>query len=64
VRSVSAGPPVRVLYALSAAGKGFGAVSRAISRWGQRFAAPAAGASSRTPPARTKAMAQRRPRAA
>ena len=40
VRSVAAGPPVRVGYALTAAGKEFGAVARAISRWGQRFAKP------------------------
>jgi DNA-binding HxlR family transcriptional regulator len=41
VRSVSAGPPVRVAYGLTPAGKAFGAVSRAISRWGQRFTTPA-----------------------
>src|SRR5262245_10734664 len=39
-RSVAPGPPVRVAYALTPAGKGFGAVARAISRWGQRFVKP------------------------
>jgi DNA-binding HxlR family transcriptional regulator len=68
VRSVTAGPPVRVAYALSAAGKGFGAVSRAISRWGQRFATPAAPpartARARPPLPRTGGMARRGSRAA
>ncbi len=49
VRSVTPGPPVRVAYALTAAGKEFGTVARAISVWGQRFAKPP----------RAKAMARR-----
>jgi DNA-binding HxlR family transcriptional regulator len=40
-RSVASGPPVRVAYALTDAGRGFSEVSRAISAWGQRFAKPA-----------------------
>ena len=40
VRCVAPGPPVRVAYALTASGQGFGEVARAISNWGQRFGAP------------------------
>ena len=76
VRSVTPGPPVRVAYALTAAGNGFNAVARAISRWGQRFALPAAiaarGARASSPPRpirhtpalRTNVMARRRTHAA
>jgi len=46
-RSVMPGPPVRVAYALTPAGKGFDEVARAISRWGQRFVKPAATARAR-----------------
>jgi DNA-binding HxlR family transcriptional regulator len=59
LRSVTPGPPVRVAYALTAAGKGFGDVARAISRWGQRFVTPP-----RPKPERSKTMARRRTRAA
>jgi DNA-binding HxlR family transcriptional regulator len=47
VRRVEHGPPVRVLYALTEAGRGFRDVSDAITRWGklivraQENAAPA-----------------------
>jgi DNA-binding HxlR family transcriptional regulator len=36
-RSVEAGPPVRVLYALTAKGLAFGQVAAAIERWGQEL---------------------------
>ncbi len=47
VRHVEHGPPVRVLYALTDAGRGFREVSEAITRWGKlivraREAAPGA----------------------
>lgn len=35
VRSVDPGPPVRVTYALTAAGRGFTEVADAIQRWGK-----------------------------
>jgi DNA-binding HxlR family transcriptional regulator len=35
VRRVDAGPPVRVSYALTEAGRGFGHVAEAIERWGR-----------------------------
>lgn len=38
VRSVAAGPPVRVAYELSDVGKGFREVEMALGRWGERFA--------------------------
>lgn len=38
-RSVSPGPPVRVDYALSEVGRGFGDVALALSTWGARIAA-------------------------
>jgi DNA-binding HxlR family transcriptional regulator len=41
VRRVTAGPPVRVAYALTQSGRAFGRVARAISRWGQSLARPA-----------------------
>jgi len=37
-RHVSPGPPVRVAYALTDAGRGFRQVERAISGWGQSLA--------------------------
>ncbi len=36
-RRVSAGPPVRVAYELTAIGRGFGDVATALGRWGERF---------------------------
>jgi DNA-binding HxlR family transcriptional regulator len=36
-RSVEAGPPVRVRYALTAKGRAFGRVAEAIQRWGQEL---------------------------
>ena len=59
VRSVAPGPPVRVAYALTPAGKGFDEVARAISRWGQRFVKPIA-----TAGPRSKRVVRRRSRAA
>jgi DNA-binding HxlR family transcriptional regulator len=41
LRSVAPGPPVRVAYQLTAGGRAFGQVARAIERWG-RSLAPAA----------------------
>jgi DNA-binding HxlR family transcriptional regulator len=35
VRHVDPGPPVRVAYELTAAGRAFGAVAEAIERWGR-----------------------------
>ena len=37
-RRVSPGPPVRVAYELSDAGRDFREVGLALSRWGERFA--------------------------
>jgi DNA-binding HxlR family transcriptional regulator len=36
-RRVEAGPPVRVAYELTAAGRGFGRVAEAIERWGREL---------------------------
>ncbi|AUX37071.1 MULTISPECIES: helix-turn-helix domain-containing protein [Sorangium] len=41
-RRVLPGPPVRVEYELTAAGRGFGEVAQAISRWGELLAESAA----------------------
>lgn len=38
-RTVTAGPPVKVTYALSELGRGFGDVHRALGRWGEKLAA-------------------------
>ena len=38
-REVAAGPPIRVSYALTELGRGFGDVYRAMGRWGERLAA-------------------------
>ena len=38
VRQVEPGPPVRVSYALTARGQGFGEVAGAIERWGRCLA--------------------------
>ncbi len=43
LRRVHPGPPVRVEYALTEAGKGFRAVEQAISAWGQALAHEKAG---------------------
>lgn len=37
-REVDPGPPVRVTYALTAAGRGFSSVAAAIERWGRTLA--------------------------
>lgn len=39
-RDVEPGPPVRVSYALTASGRAFGEVSRAIQRWGRDLCPP------------------------
>jgi DNA-binding HxlR family transcriptional regulator len=36
-RQVAPGPPVRVSYALTELGRGFGEVQRAIGHWGERL---------------------------
>lgn len=41
-RHVDPGPPVRVSYALTEQGKGFGQVAEAIQRWGRELSAPKA----------------------
>lgn len=38
-RTVAPGPPVKVTYALSDLGRGFGDVHRALGRWGEKLAA-------------------------
>ncbi|MGH7125371.1 MAG: winged helix-turn-helix transcriptional regulator [Stellaceae bacterium] len=38
-RTVTPGPPVKVTYALSELGHGFGDVQRALGRWGEKLAA-------------------------
>jgi DNA-binding HxlR family transcriptional regulator len=38
-RTVTPGPPVKVTYALSELGRGFGDVHRALGRWGEKLAA-------------------------
>ena len=38
-RTVAPGPPVRVTYALTELGRGFGDVHRALGRWGEKLAA-------------------------
>jgi DNA-binding HxlR family transcriptional regulator len=58
VRRVEHGPPVRVLYALTDAGRGFRDVSDAITRWGKlivsaRENAPAAKQAARVRARRT-----------
>jgi len=39
VRTVALGPPVKVTYALSELGRGFGDVHRALGRWGEKLSA-------------------------
>ena len=53
-RTVAPGPPVRVTYALTDLGRGFGDVHRALGRWGEKLAA-----ASRTRPPRTRAARRR-----
>jgi DNA-binding HxlR family transcriptional regulator len=36
-RTVTPGPPVKVIYALSELGLGFGEVHRALGRWGEKL---------------------------
>ncbi len=38
-RTVTPGPPVKVTYALSELGHGFGDVHRALGRWGEKLSA-------------------------
>ena len=40
LRRFEPGPPVRVIYELTASGRAFGAVARAIERWGRTLAPP------------------------
>jgi DNA-binding HxlR family transcriptional regulator len=42
VRTVDAGPPVRVTYELTRQGRAFGEVSAAIVAWGRELSAPRA----------------------
>ena len=42
-RQVAPGPPVRVSYALTELGRGFGEVHRAIGRWGERLVSAQSG---------------------
>jgi DNA-binding HxlR family transcriptional regulator len=60
-RSVAPGPPVRVTYALTELGRGFGDVHRALGRWGERLAAGRPKSRARTP---RKTPASVRPSAA
>ena len=59
-RKVEEGPPVRVIYALTAVGQGFGKVQAAIAIWGETFAANATAAPAR----RAKRSPAKAPRAA
>ena len=61
-RSVAPGPPVRVTYALTELGRGFGDVHRALGRWGERLAAASRGKSRARAP--RKSPAAQRPGAA
>src|SRR5882724_2643892 len=54
-RTVAPGPPVRVTYALTDLGRGFGDVHRALGRWGEKLAA----AASRARSARARAVHRR-----
>ncbi|WP_437763791.1 helix-turn-helix domain-containing protein [Sorangium sp. So ce281] len=65
VRRVLPGPPVRVEYELTDAGRGFGEVAQAISRWGERLAVSAArgGGAKRAARAARAAPAAKRARA-
>jgi len=53
-RTVAPGPPVRVTYALTDLGRGFGEVHRALGRWGEKLTA-----ASRARPPRTRAPRRR-----
>jgi DNA-binding HxlR family transcriptional regulator len=66
-RRVIPGPPVRVEYELTDAGRGFQAVFEAIARWGQTLAEPprgraraAGGRATRTAKATSAKVAKRR----
>jgi DNA-binding HxlR family transcriptional regulator len=64
VRSVDAGPPVRVRYALSSKGRAFEQVAEAIQRWGQQLVdgqtdAPAERSAPRPGRSRSRASARR-----
>ncbi|CAN97979.1 MULTISPECIES: winged helix-turn-helix transcriptional regulator [Sorangium] len=65
VRRVLPGPPVRVEYELTDAGRGFGEVAQAISRWGERLVVSAArgGGAKRAARAARAAPAAKRARA-
>lgn len=64
VRRVLPGPPVRVEYELTDAGRGFGEVSQAISRWGERLVVHGArGGARRAARAASAAPAAKRARA-
>ena len=60
-RRVSPGPPVRVDYALTDVGRGFGGVVQALGAWGARLAKPGAGRGTVRSPA--KPAPRRRARA-
>lgn len=67
-RRVIPGPPVRVEYELTAAGRGFKPVFQAIARWGSTFRGPPAagkavkvGKAGAKPRARAQNQAKRRP---
>jgi DNA-binding HxlR family transcriptional regulator len=53
VRLVDPGPPVRVSYDLTTAGRDFADVASAIERWGRRLEAPAAKPQGKTPKGKT-----------
>jgi DNA-binding HxlR family transcriptional regulator len=55
-RTVTPGPPVKVTYALSELGRGFGDVHRALGRWGEKLAAAG---SSKKPRSRKSSAAPR-----
>ena len=65
-REVLPGPPVRVEYALTDLGRGFGEVAKAVSQWGhallgardKRASTPAVTA----PPSRGRSLSRHRPR--
>lgn len=57
-RTVAPGPPVKVTYALSELGRGFGDVHRALGRWGEKLAA-ASQARTRARPPRKRAEISR-----
>ena len=60
-RRVSPGPPVKVDYALTELGQGFGEVSQALGRWGYRV--NEAAARREAPPATPRRSSERKRRA-